>query len=223
MLRISCILLCVTFCFSRLTGQTIYASAKMDASVIVKTRGGDNLSESHITVYFLNGKLKVITKSQTAESISLVDEKNKKYTQLTEILGKKLGYSIALDGTDKADDSVEFVYVDSTKTINGFRTKKCEITPNGNSGIGKITVWYNPDLKFKDSSSLGINLPGIKKLKGYPIVVETTTKGVRLNYFVTSIDVNPQIDQGEFEIPKGYEIYTLEEYKKQVAKIASGK
>jgi hypothetical protein len=129
-----------------------------------------------------------------------------------------------------ADGGPEIVYTDEKKKIAGMECKKAIIKTKGRQGeVSETAVWYSPDFKmgngFATSGNSGgqgggmmrggmsmMSLPGIDKLNGFPMEYEMTRQnGMKVSMAVTKVQLDADIDDKTFEIPKGYDIKPMSE------------
>lgn len=125
-----------------------------------------------------------------------------------------------------SDGGPEIVYTEEAKKIAGFACKKAIIKTKDRQGqVTETAVWYAPEFKmapsFASSGSnqgggmrMGMNmsLPGMDKLNGFPMEYETTRQnGMKTYMVVTKVDLDANMDDKTFEIPKGYDIKPMSE------------
>lgn len=133
-----------------------------------------------------------------------------------------------------SDGGPEIVYVDESKKIAGIVCKKAIIKTKDRQGqVSETMVWYAPDFKmgpgFGSSGggsgaqsgggggggfrmSMSMSLPGMDKLNGFPMEYEMTRQnGMKTSMVVTKVDLDANIDDKTFEIPKGYDIKPMSE------------
>ena len=219
-------LLLIQFFFSfPAFSQKVYDKAIVYSLVEVKagSENGQTISETDSKVILENQKLKVFAKSETSESISYINKTENKAFFITQLMGNKIGFISPV--TDKSNiDSFEIIYIDSSKTINGFSCKYAEIVYKKiNERRKNAHIWYSDNYKFTDST-MGVNISGIEKLIGFPIQIQTIIpQGYLINYIVSKIDINPKIDKGEFIIPKDYIIFsTMQEFQNRIKELSTG-
>jgi hypothetical protein len=57
-----------------------------------------------------------------------------------------------------------------------------------------------------------VNVPGLDKLKGFPMEFETTRQnGSKVHFTVTKIDLQAKIDDKLFLVPKDYDVKPMSE------------
>lgn len=115
----------------------------------------------------------------------------------------------------------EITYTEESKKIAGFNCKKAVIKTKDRQGqVNETAVWYTPDFimgpGFTLNSSqgggggmrmMGFNPSGIEKIKGFPMEYEITRQnGMKVHMTVTKVQLDADIDDKTFEIPKGYDI-----------------
>lgn len=114
-------------------------------------------------------------------------------------------------------------YTSETKEINGMNCKKAIVTtstPDGNEK--KIDVWYTPDYILPVGVAVGRGGLDLSTLKGIPVAYEQTNS-IKMGdnemtmisrYELKKIDKKAAVADKEFDIPKGYNIKTWDEYLK---------
>ncbi|MFT3946646.1 MAG: hypothetical protein QM763_06695 [Agriterribacter sp.] len=124
----------------------------------------------------------------------------------------------------------EIEYTSETKKIAGYNCKKAIIkTKNRQGEISETIVWYTTDIKrpegypvggnntgggggfamsFRGSGGGGLGgFSGLDKIDGFIMGYSMSRpNGFKMETQVTSIEVNPDIDDKVFEIPKGFDI-----------------
>lgn len=124
-----------------------------------------------------------------------------------------------------SDKTIDIAYTEETKVINKINCKKAIITTQSSEGTQKKTeVWYTADyilpVGVNISGRGGINFAGFK---GMPVMYEQsntmningTEMTMTTHYEVKSIETGKNIEDKEFNIPKGYTVKTWEEYLKE--------
>lgn len=127
-----------------------------------------------------------------------------------------------------SDGGPEIVYTEEAKKIAGVDCKKAIIKTKDRQGqVSETAVWYAPEFTmgpgFAMNSSSGqggggmrgamsMTMPGLDKLKGFPMEYETTRQnGMKVFMTVTKVQLEADIDDKTFEIPKGYDIKPMSE------------
>lgn len=127
----------------------------------------------------------------------------------------------------------EIVYTEETKKIAGMVCKKAIIKSKDRQGqVSETAVWYSPEFKLAAnpsstggaqggggrmggggmSMSMNMSLPGMDKLNGFPMEYEMTRQnGMKTSMVVTKVELDANIDDKTFEIPKGYDIKPMSE------------
>jgi hypothetical protein len=113
----------------------------------------------------------------------------------------------------------EITYTEETKKIAGMICKKAIIKSKDRQGVvSETAVWYSPDFKMGEGYSLSggggggmrmmsFNPTGMDKIKGFPMEYEITRQnGMKIHMTVTKVQLDADIDDKTFEIPKGYDI-----------------
>lgn len=119
----------------------------------------------------------------------------------------------------------EITYTEETRTIAGMKCKKAIIKTKGrDNAVTETMVWYSPDFKLADGVSLtggsggggmramGMSPQGMDKINGFPMEYEITRQnGMKMHMVVTKVQLDPEIADKTFEIPKGYDIKPMSE------------
>lgn len=142
----------------------------------------------------------------------------------------------------------EIEYTSDTKKIAGYNCKKAIIkTKSRQSEVSETIVWYTNDIKkpqdypapgnmgggaggfargFRggvgtQAGSLGLN--GFDKIDGFIMGFSISRpNGFKMESEVNSVEVNPDIKDSIFDIPKGYELKPLAEMQSQWGRMAPG-
>jgi GLPGLI family protein len=220
------------FVGAALTLQTKRGHAQEAAPMIIKAsqvftppdNGGDDPNppqETTITVYVKGNHVKSESKSDVQHTITIVDKDAKKTTSLYENAGRKFGYySIdtprtqqpRLDsaGNPRPRPTTNIEYVDTTMTIAGYACKKALVKTNFGGRAITTEIWYTTDLPIKEpiqTGGRGFGAGGFNQLKGFPMAFSTAIfNGATIQYKVTKVQLNADIKDSEFDIPKGYDV-----------------
>ena len=144
---------------------------------------------------------------------------------------------------------VQLINTDETKKIAGYTCKKAILKTTSRQGeVNETTVWYTPDLAMPPNyPALGVGtgggggfarsmrgggnggaggrggfggITGVEKINGFIMGYEITRpNGFKMQTEVTSIEVNPDIDDKIFEIPKGYDLKPMSEMQNQMGRM----
>lgn len=134
---------------------------------------------------------------------------------------------------DRGQGAVEIVKSNDTKKIAGYTCKKAIIKATSRNGeINETTVWYTPDLQMHaDYPKVGMVAPGggrgfsgsfggggfgglsgLDKIDGFVMGYEVSRpNGFSMKMDVKRIEVNPNIPDKTFEVPKGVELKPMSE------------
>ncbi len=131
------------------------------------------------------------------------------------------------DSTMKArartvDFKSEIVYLNETKKIAGYECKKALIITDKLLAKDTLAVWYTPEMKFANVSSTGgtsgfgniggANAISFDKIDGFVMMYERNMpRGRKMEVKVTKIEIDKEIADKEFEIPKDVEIKSMKE------------
>ena len=117
--------------------------------------------------------------------------------------------------------NVEVSYTEETKKIAGYVSKKAYVIATRLLGVKDTTVvWYTPDLKLQNISSTGGlsgfgnmgAVAGLDKIDGFVMRYETRMRrNRRMEVEVTKIDLDKQIADKEFDIPKDFDVKPMKE------------
>ena len=175
--------------------------------------------ETSVTTLIKGNMEKQESRSDVSHNIVIVDKGQKKTTQLYEMGGRKFGYySIDTGAHHQNGDSnaqrrrpnTDIQYTNETKTISGFNCKKAVATTTFGDRSMTTTIWYTTDLPFKHPIQVGrggFGNFGMDQLNGFPIVTETTLpNGSTFKTTVTKVELNANISDSEFDIPRGYDV-----------------
>jgi GLPGLI family protein len=115
----------------------------------------------------------------------------------------------------------EIQYIDETKKIAGYTCKKAILRSKNQRGeVNESIVWYCPDFKVAQNVLTGGNrgmmnmagLNGVDQIEGFPMEYEfERSNGMKMHMIVTKVQLDANIDDKVFEIPKGYDIKPIKE------------
>ncbi|MBX3241342.1 MAG: hypothetical protein KIT80_17665 [Chitinophagaceae bacterium] len=130
----------------------------------------------------------------------------------------------------------EIVETEETRKIAGYNCKKTIIRTKANNGeVNETIVWYTPDLKMPaeypqagmsapgggrgfaasfggGSRGGGIGIPALNKINGFVMGYEMSRpNGFSMKMEVKKIEVDPEIKDKVFEVPKGTELKPISE------------
>jgi hypothetical protein len=119
--------------------------------------------------------------------------------------------------------TTEITYVDETKKVAGVICKKALVIITRANKKDSNIVWYAPDFKLQGITSTGglagfggmggrTQLGGLDKLNGFPMMYEMTmNRGRKMTVEVTKIDIEKEVKDKEFEIPKDVEVRAMKD------------
>ena len=117
--------------------------------------------------------------------------------------------------------TTDIVYIDESKKIAGMQCKKAILITTRKNKTDSNMVWYCPDFKVQGVTSTGgiagfggraTQVAGLEKLNGFPMQYETTmNRGRKMIVEVTRIDIEKEIKDKEFELPKDVEIKAMKD------------
>lgn len=209
----------------------------------VTMRFGDGEVKSKM--YFKNGMTKIESDMGMGTNQVIIDSKTKTTTTLFEAMGRKMGFTTndssmqqMMNGRDSGRQRIQsqqfnpevFIeYLSETKKIAGMECKKAIIRYKNRKGDEEQqSVWYSPEFmlgegfRMRDMMRM-TNIPGLNKLKGFPMEFETTRQnGATIHYQVTKVDLNAKVDDKTFVIPKDYDIKPMSEMRQQGGRNGNG-
>lgn len=117
--------------------------------------------------------------------------------------------------------TTDVVYIDESKKIAGMQCKKAILITTRKNKTDSNMVWYCPDFKVQGVTSTGgitgfggrvTQATGLEKINGFPMQYETTmNRGRKMIVEVTRIDIEKEIKDKEFELPKDVEIKAMKD------------
>ncbi len=163
------------------------------------------------TITFGLGKVKTEITSPMGNITTIYDVNTQETTVLLDVMGQKLAVIQKADDKTKKKleeqaKGVKVTYPDEKKQIAGYNCKKAVIT----KGDTTITLFFSPDLKFKDANAMQI----YKDIDG--IVLESTspTQDDELTMKIKATKIEPKkIKKKEFKVPGDYKIVSPKELK----------
>lgn len=202
----------------------------------VTMRFGDGEIKSKM--FFKNGMTKIESDMGMGTNQVIIDSKTKITTTLFEAMGRKMGFTSSdsamqqmMNNQDSGrqrirpqqfNPEVFIEYLSETKKIAGMECKKALIRYKNRSGAEEQQiVWYSPEFVLGEGFSMRdmnrmANIPGLNKLKGFPMEFETTRQnGAKVHYQVTKVDLNAKVDDKTFLIPKDYDVKPMSEMRQQ--------
>lgn len=113
-------------------------------------------------------------------------------------------------------------YTEETKKISGYNCKKAYIITKRLFGDDSLAVWYTPEIKFENVASTGGtsgmgNFGGsaannFSKVDGFVMQYDQDMpRGRKMEVKVTKIEIDKEIADKEFELPKDVEIKSMKE------------
>jgi len=130
----------------------------------------------------------------------------------------------AIFANNNAVTGTEIIYAEGSKKIAGMNCKKAYIVSTRKNGSkDSSTVWYSPDFKIQGLASTGgtssfgsfgrvTGLGGLNGLEGFPMQYETKmNRGRKMIVEVTKINIEKEVTDKEFEIPKDFVLKPMKE------------
>jgi GLPGLI family protein len=212
--------------------------------------------ETKITTYLKGDMVKNVMKSDMGRSTSYRDNKEKRTTMVMEMMGNKMGFTTTDEEMaamqkrrdsmmaerkkadtssgqrrettlDKSNMQVDFIKTNETKKIAGYQCQKGYLITQRLIGAPDTSVvWYTPEFKIDNFSSLGSmangmpgparsmmpSLNGLEKIDGFALRYEMKMRGNRrVEVEVNKIDLDKKIDDKEFALPNDVEIKPMRE------------
>lgn len=127
---------------------------------------------------------------------------------------------------DRSKFTTEIAYTNETKKIAGYDCKKAYLVTTKILGVKDSSIfWYTPAIKFNNLFSTGgfSNMPGmmgnmaptlngLEMLDGFVMRYEMNMRrGRRMEVEVTKIDLDKDLTDKEFELPKDVEMKPMKE------------
>jgi len=185
-------------------------------------------------MFYKNGMTKIESDMGMGTNQVIIDSKEKKTTTLFEAMGRKMGfYTTEADmqrmmaGGDSGrqqqrmqqfNPEVFIEYLSETKKIAGMVCNKALLRykDRRDQEVQQV-VWYSPEFKMGEGFKIRdvmrmANVPGIEKLKGFPMEFELVrANGAKVHFLVTKVDLKAKVDDKVFVIPKDYDIKPMSE------------
>jgi hypothetical protein len=126
-----------------------------------------------------------------------------------------------------APQKPEIVYTEQTKKIAGLVCKKAIIKSTQRGQTSETEVWYSPEFKLAPGFSMGggggaqggrsnmmsmAGVNGLDQIEGFPMEYTATRgNGFKMHMTVTKVQLDANIEDKVFEIPKGYDLRPVTE------------
>jgi len=122
----------------------------------------------------------------------------------------------------------DIVYTSDTKKIAGYNAKKAYIVRTNILGKDSLAVWYTPDIKLLNVPSTGgtssfgnmmmmntnTHTNSFDKIDGFVLQYETKMpRGRRMTVEVTKIELDKEIKDKEYDIPKDFEVKPMKDFR----------
>jgi hypothetical protein len=119
----------------------------------------------------------------------------------------------------------EIIYTEETKKIAGYVCKKAIIkNPGQRNTVTETEVWYTPDFKMSPGFSLTggsggsrsmmsmASVNGLDEINGFPMEYKfERSNGMKMHMVVSKVQIDANIDDKIFEIPKGFDLKPMKE------------
>lgn len=156
-----------------------------------------------------------------ARADSLRDVRRDSMQQARRDTLQRMGFSFG------APAKPEIIYVEQSKKIAGMACKKAIIKTTQRGQTSETEVWYCPEFKLAPGFSLGgggnagggrggmmsmASVNGMDLIEGFPMEYTTSRgNGFKMRMTVTKVQLDANIDDKVFEIPKGYDLRPITE------------
>ena len=177
------------------------------------------LKGAEATTYIKGDQRRMDLNMAIQSTTAITDPKTKTVVTLIDMMGMK--YLIRLTEADLKKDEASapeltIKYLDETKDIAGYKCKKAEITTKTKEGkTDVVNVYYTEEIPASD-----VKAP-YKGLKGFPMEYQVTQSGVKMTFTTKSVSKEAVADS-KFEIPTGYTEISMDDFQKNMMKMAGG-
>lgn len=203
--------------------QEIIPEATIQSSLSV-TYKEKVIQQSSITTYMKDSMLRLSITNAQGNNDVYIDRHDGRTVTLFQVMGKKLGFYIYDTSVVSRNQMLALVTakkVDSSKVVNGFNCQLMLLQYDPKLRMNDAVVWYTTDFRFSDAT-IGINVPGIEKVEGAPILlISDPGNGMTTTYSVFSVD-KKAIDKTTFQVPKDYDITSQADFQKAITKLTTG-
>ena len=209
--------------------ETVFPESNMPPAPEGATvmRFGDGEMKSRL--FYKSGKMKIENDMGMGKNYVFYEPTTKTTTTLMEVMGRKMGFytneeemkKMAAADSGRSQQRIQsfspevFIeYLSETKKIAGYACNKALIRyKNAKGDEVQQAVWYTSeivmgdDFKFNTLLRMGGGIPGIQKLKGFPMEFDAVRgNGMKIHYEVSKVDLSPKMDDKTFVIPKDFDI-----------------
>ncbi len=208
-----------------------------------------------------NDMVKTVIKSDMGRSTIIRNNQLKLTTTLIEMMGNKTGFyatdeeqaglrksmdsmmrarskdSASVNKAPATPPTVEVIYTEESKKISGYNCKKAYLITTRMLGLVKdtATVWYTPEFKVQNVSSVGGGFTmgltsggasatnSMEKIDGFVMGYETKMRRNRtMIVTVTKVDLGKEIADKDFEIPKDFDVKPMKEMRSMMSGAGQG-
>ncbi len=155
--------------------------------------------------------VKIIQKTMMGEQIVITDTKKDESILLVDMAGQKSAIKIPAEEKEKQDKrpKPEFRYDSKTKKVAGYKCKHAVmITKDKNGEEIETDVYYTEEIPAQANTKL-------KGLKGFPLEYVLNQGTMVITMTAKTIE-KAKVAKGEFDIPEGYKVMTMEEFKQMM-------
>ncbi len=166
------------------------------------------------SVYIKGDKRRIDMNTALQSTSTLIDNKTKMVMMTMDIMGQK--YLIKMNEADLKKEKetapvTTIKYIDETKMIAGYKSKKAEVKMKMQDGKEEtFIVFYTEEIPVNETKTT------FEGLKGFPLEYSISQSGIKMTFTTKSIDKSP-IPDSKFDLVKaGYKETTLEELQKSM-------
>jgi GLPGLI family protein len=174
---------------------------------------------SNRIIYIKGSKVRTDVNTSMYKSVTIADRQTKVEVTMVDMMGTKYEIKADPNKAKATDDKPEIKYIDSTKTIAGYKCKAAVVTVmNKRDGQSySSTVFYTDQLPYSE------DMGQYKGLKGYPLQFGLNQQGMNISIVAQTIEKKALSDT-LFTIPtKGYKVVSSrEEMMKDIQEQNSG-
>ena len=151
---------------------------------------------------------RVEQKTTMGDQIVISNIENGESTILMNMMGQKMAIEVGKQNNKESTPSI--TYSNENKTIAGYKCKKATYTVFIEEQQDSISMdlYYTPEIP-------PIYNAQFKELKGLPLEYTINTQGMTMTFEAKSVE-NTKLSKSLFEIPKDYEIMSLDAFKKMM-------
>ena len=195
--------------FSQKFQGTITYSIDYDLPEIMEPQR--SMLPSEMKTYCKKSSSRVEQKTAMGDQIVISNINTGESTLLMNMMGQKMAIEIGNQDKDENESTPNIVYLEDSKTIAGYLCKKATYTVFIEEQQDSMTM----DLYYT-SEIPSIYNAQFNQLNGLPLEYTINTQGMSMTFEAINVELNKQ-SKSLFEIPKEYEIISLEAFKKMMS------